>query len=180
MYIKTLFFVSLFLSAPLTWATSNRTIYKTVLPNGEVLYSSAPRPGSEEMKINLPSKVNHPTEPSSNAPLEAPQGIPVQYQIQFITPKNEQLFGVAEPDIPISLQITPALHDTDGVQLFIDNKAYGILQSDLEYTLSNLDRGTHTLQAKIFPNKQSGTPKGETGVIAIHIFKPSILTRPGN
>lgn len=182
MKIKTLCYITLFLSIPLTWATTNRTIYKTILPSGEVLYSGSSEPGSEQIKLNITpfgtkgtATPNNASVPTNDMDLNAVDKIPMQYQVRFNTPKNEQLFGVGEPNIPISLDIKPALHATDRIQLFFDNKAYGILQSDLEYTLSNLDRGTHTLQAKVFSNKQSGESKGETGVISIHIFKPSVL-----
>lgn len=168
-----------------TWATTSRTIYKTILPNGEVLYSGSAEPGSEEIKMNITQTTAK--NPSVNTPgsstvtptnLSDPNTLadkaPLQYQISFSAPKNEQLYGVGEPDIPIHLQTTPALHPTDRIQLFIDGKAYGVLQSELDYTLSNLDRGTHTLQAKVYSEKKTGDSKGETGVISIHIFKPTV------
>lgn len=179
--IRTVCYILLCLSIPLTWAATQRTIYKTILPSGEVLYSGSFEPGSEEIKVHVtPEELKNPnnaagsTTPTSSTNVNASNQAPLQYQISFIAPKNQQLYGVGEPDITVHLEISPALHPTDRIQLFIDGKPYGILQSELDYTLSNFERGAHTLQAKVYSEKKSGESKGETGIISINIFKPTV------
>lgn len=161
-------------------AQSNTTVYKTILPNGEVSYSQTSEPGSKPIII----QVTPATLPEKNTPMlrgesnmdetVVQEKIPASYDIRFALPQNEQVYTVDMTQVIVNLQVKPPLAGEDSVQLFIDDKPYGTLQSELDYTISNLERGTHTLAAKIYADKGAGSTKGEAGPISIHIQKPFV------
>lgn len=176
-FLHTLLFIvlSIYLNAH-----AEQPIYKHMLPNGEVKYSNQGGPGAERVELApmAPPHLQIRPRPTFVMPDTMVEAVPSRYQINFVTPQNEQTFTVGQPTVDITLSTSPALYTTDQVQLFLDNIPYGNLQSELTYSLSNLNRGAHSLQAKIYSNPQKGASKGETGVIVIYIQRPSIQNPP--
>jgi len=191
---KTLIFSLFFFISNISFSQELETIYKQVGPDGEVIYSHQPSPGAQ--RVHIQNYKSTPVAPihsfdsdtqltsSSTQPQENqnPNPSPTRYQITFDLPKNEQIYPMGNPTVIIKLNINPGLYPNDKIQLFIDEKPYGPLQSDLHYTLTDLDRGQHALQAKIYANAKPPedsdalTPKGETGVIVIHVQRASIYS----
>lgn len=153
------------------WATK---VYKHTAEDGTVFFSDTPQQGAEEIVIP-PVQTYHdpqsgtlssPTTPTTPLQEEVDKLIPTTYQIVFSTPENNQVFTPAMNKVEVKLYTQPALHQHDKVQLYIDGEPYQSKSHKTEFTITELSRGTHTLQAKIY-GKEHKKPKGSTESITI-------------
>ncbi len=108
---------------------------------------------------------------TKNAP---PKPIP-QYTIKIASPAPEQTFQNEAQSINVSVNVTPALEQEDLIALYVDGTASGDPGSSATITTPWLERGSHTLQAKIIQPKGKGA---ESEVITIYQQRTSKLLPP--
>lgn len=142
-----LIFVALFIAAPAVAGT-----YKWVDKNGNVHYSDTPPPeGAEEVELPKPMTFDAPDVAPRPEPPERNEDPASAYRtLEFISPKQDQVFWATGGEIPARLSVEPALRRGHRVQLFLD----GELTPDsplagLGATLTGVFRGAHTLRAVI-------------------------------
>jgi len=157
------------------WPVAANKIYKHVKPNGQTVYSDEPEAGAEEVDLP-PIQTYTSPKPAAAATDEIPQDNNYtttagthNYQMVFSAPENDQVFTVAHESIKVKIFVEPELTKTDRIKLFMDDKPVSNLQSNTEFTLKNLARGSHKLVAKVFPKSGIGEAKGRTEPIIIHI-----------
>lgn len=126
--------------------------YKWVDKNGNVHYSDTPPPqGAEEVELPKPTTFDAPDVAPRSAPAETDDELAPSYRsLEFISPKQDQVFWATGGEIPMQLAVEPALRRGHRVQLFLD----GELTPDsplegLGTLLSGVYRGAHTLRAVI-------------------------------
>lgn len=95
-----------------------------------------------------------------------------QYSIKIISPQPDQTFQNAAQSITLIVAITPELADEDKVIAFVDGNAVGEPIHATDINLPWLERGSHTLQAKIIQPKGRGA---ETNIITIFQQRASKL-----
>ncbi|HXH54992.1 MAG TPA: hypothetical protein VNK03_04535 [Gammaproteobacteria bacterium] len=109
-----------------------------------------------------------PTTPSTIA---APKPIP-QYTIKITSPKPDETFQNSAQSITITVAVTPELKPEDKVVAFVDGNAVDEPIHSTSIALPWLERGSHTLQAKIIQPKGRGAA---TDVITIFQQRTSKL-----
>ncbi len=125
--------------------------YKWVDKNGNVHYSDTPPPeGAEEVELPKTTTFDAPDVPvrprgraDSSDETPAPD-----YQLGFISPKQDQVFWATAGNIPVQLSLQPALRNSDQLLLYVDGALADPL-AGLGTTLTGVVRGTHTLRAVI-------------------------------
>lgn len=80
---------------------------------------------------------------------------PANYSIRITDPPNEQTFR-NQQQVTVALDIIPGLQDGDAVVVLVDGKAVGEPVAATSITLPVLNRGSHTIQAKIIQPKGKG------------------------
>jgi hypothetical protein len=154
-------------------------IYKYVAPDGRVEYSDQPREEAAEVEVTPlqtytpppPPKIKMTTETKSQA-----QAI-TAYQVSIMTPQDDATVRENTGRVEVALQVVPSLEADSNytLQLLFDGQPVGKASTSLKYTLTNVDRGTHTLQAKLLD--PLGTSVAHSETITFHMRRISILFR---
>lgn len=156
-------------------------IYSSTDPSGHVTYSDTPL-SNDSKKVDLPEpNVQVSQQTTSNPSMPAPAAT-----TQILTTTSPQITGTQsytvfkiqtptdqqtiqnQPVIPVEIVIKPDLQPGDQIQLFLDNKPIGQPNKNTQFTLTNIDRGQHTLSAAILNNQQKIIQKTETITIYNH------------
>jgi hypothetical protein len=153
-------------------------IYKYVTPDGRVEYSDQPREGAAEVEVTplqtyapppLPKKMTTETQSQARAT--------TAYQVSIMTPQDDATVRENTGRVVVSLQVVPSLEEDSNytLQLLLDGQPVGRASTRLKYTLTDVDRGTHTLQAKLL--NPLGTSVAQSEVITFYMRRMSILFR---
>jgi hypothetical protein len=150
-------------------------VYRSVDAQGHVIFTDAPPAGraAEEVKI---TPVN--TLPAASAPAERsrPDKEKTVYERFTITsPSNDAAFGQEVEAVDVTLELSPPLQGSDTVQFFLDGKPLGEPAQNLAYTLTGLERGTHTVEARLYDAK--GRQLMSTGSVQFHLRRISALNK---
>ncbi|QBQ53319.1 DUF4124 domain-containing protein [Nitrosococcus wardiae] len=169
----------LFLLFGLMPAIAVAGIYKYVTPDGRVEYSDQPREGAAEVEVTPLQTYTPPQLPKIKTTDEIKtqaQAVP-SYRVSIVTPENDATVRENTGRVEVALQVSPPL-DADSnytLQFLLDGQPVGQTSTSLTYTLTNVDRGTHTLQAKLLA--PSGVSIAQSETITFHMRRISILFR---
>lgn len=137
----------LFISASLS-----AEIYKTILPDGSIGYSDTPQ---ENAEIITPPELT-PTPavklPPKKVPVKDDTQAAVDYQVfQISSPENDATIYDNNGSVTMSLNINPALQTSfkHTISVYLDSQPVAQQLTKNSYTFSNIDRGSHTLSARI-------------------------------
>lgn len=127
--------------------------------------STTPTPSAAPTTTNT-------TIPTSN-PIVVPKSKPIpQYTISFISPTSEETFQSSTMEMTVVVDVKPPLEKEDTVAIFVDGSQSGEAVNSTTITIPPLERGSHTLQAKIFQPKGKGA---ESETITIYQQRHSRL-----
>lgn len=122
--------------------------------NGVVHFSDTPGPGAKRVDLVVPGP------PSGNATAPAPATAATVTQppaapattynlLEIWQPENGASFFDADSTVNVRIRTEPAVAEGDSLRLFLDGMRLDGANNQLEYTLENLDRGTHSITATI-------------------------------
>jgi len=166
------------LAAPRTdGATTQMWVW--VDSNGVTHYSDRPVPGAKLISIASmePAEDVRPAAPrpttSPAATTRPPQSSTVQYQLLeiFQPAENETFFG-ADAVVTVRIRSEPDLVTGDQMRLYLDGNLVEGEPTALEYTLSGLERGAHSLRAQIVDAQ--GKPKELSEPRMIHMRQNTV------
>lgn len=129
---------------------ASKVVYKSIDSTGKVTFTDVPPPDrpSEPIKVHAANTmpVGRSSAPEENS--DKKQG-PVKYTLLAITsPANDEVYGQDVESVTLAAQLEPGLQDGHTFQLYFDGKPVGV--NEMSYTVSPLERGTHTVEAKVF------------------------------
>ncbi len=157
--------------------TAGAGLYKGLDEEGNIIYSDKPFNNSERFTPPAITVVDAPKIPPKKEAVVEEETAETRYTKFTITaPKNNQTIW-NEPDLKVSLQITPDLDIAQGhtTWLLMDGKALVKNSKNLVLPIGRADRGEHSLQAQV-RNKKGKIIKRSKKII-VHI-KNSVVTRP--
>ncbi len=132
-------------------AAQATSIYRYVDDEGNVVFSSQPPVGRQAERVTLPP-VNAVSAPQTLAPSKTPpaQADPAKPYPGFriVAPENDTSVRANDGNFNITLHTDQPLRPSHQVVLIFDG-AEVARGAALTFTLKNVDRGTHTAQARI-------------------------------
>lgn len=169
---STAFLLFLLISLPLL----AKDVYRMTTPEGEVIFSDTYQPGAEQIHINTGSEVPTPTDAGQAGAAGDQTGSAEAggYQtFEIVQPENDATIRSNEGVVAVSLMLSPSLAEGDAIQIFVDGtKLKGELTST-QFTLNDLNRGTHSLEVKIVDAK--GNTLKSASSVNFHLRKASII-----
>ena len=153
-----------------------KDVYKWTNEEGVVIYSDTYQPGAERIHVSGSKSSDTPntattTADQTPASTEAAGGYE---KFEILTPGNEETVRSNEGVVPVGLSLTPALAPGHGIQVLVDGVPLENELKTTQFTLTNLNRGTHTLEAKIVD--ADGAVLMSAFRINFHLRKASINT----
>lgn len=153
---------------------TKRELWKWKDANGVTQYSDRPVPGATRVELYTSAPA---AAPSSQPPAPASPARPgplnvVQYQsLEIWQPASEQTFFGADTTVDVRLRSEPSLASGHELRLFLDGKLVEAGGNGNAYTLSNLNRGAHALEALIVD--QDGAVQIRSKPVVFHVMQPS-------
>jgi hypothetical protein len=158
----------------LTLNTTQAAVYKTVDKNGNVTYSDSP--GDRAEKLNLPPipVINISPSPDLNlTPKPYAKEQSRSYNLLSIdSPKNGATIRNNSGNVSVSISISPTLAENDTIVLKSNGAEIGRGRSSI-LSISQMDRGSHTLQAVIV--NADGKILSISETITFHLLRQSRL-----
>ena len=156
------------------------TVYKWVDENGVVHYSDQPHPNAQQVSVPAAQTYKAGDMPASPGGPAVPPGPaqPPPYQgCAIAQPTDEQTFTNVD-SLSIIVRTDPALRPGDQIFLLLDGQPLnGGVATGSQFTLTSLDRGSHTLQAVV--RDSGGALMCQTPGVTYNVHQPSILS-PAN
>ena len=149
-------------------------IYKHLDQHGNVVFSDSPSKESTKIELKELPIINFPTPPAPTAAKADPKTF--RYTtFEIASPSNQQTLRDNNGAFQVSLAIQPALKKSHSLQLFLDGSQSPSAANGTQFSLSGIDRGTHTVHAKVF-DKESQLIQS-TAKVTVHLHKFSSLHR---
>ena len=161
----------LLISVPLQAA-----IYKIVDEEGNVHYSDQPAPGAEKVDLPPPTVYTPPKLPAPSPPKKEEAPTPVYESLRILSPKPDEAIRSNNGDLTVKWEVRPQLKRRQGhrLVLLLDGKETQV--SGRSHRFRNVDRGTHTLAARVLDRK--GEVLVEAEPVTFHLLRNSIITNP--
>lgn len=157
-------------------------IYKWTDADGHVVFSDQPHPGAEKLPEKEVPTFNMPAVPAVNPPAESKKPTPsAGYStVKIMQPKNNVAFWDTAGEVTVETEIKPPLHTDLGHKLVLTMDGKPVAQSSggTTFQLSNVDRGTHTLDLKV--ENADGKVLTSSAPVTFTIHRASILNRKRN
>ena len=152
------------------------TVYKSVGPDGAVIYTDRPGKNAEELKLPDPSTYPPPTLPAAgNAPPFAAEsaGGAVYESVRVTAPPNEGTAFAAQGGVDVDVVLQPALMEGHTLTYVVDGKevAKGLRTDRVRVT--DLDRGTHHLEVAV--RDEGGRLVARSQRVTFHVRQSSVL-----
>jgi Domain of unknown function (DUF4124) len=157
------------------------TVYKWVDENGVVHYSDQPHENAEKVQLKAPQTYTAPKTPAGppQAPRQAASKPASAYQSCAISePANDQVFPNTDT-VTAGVTVQPAVRPGDTAVVTLDGQRVpGVPASGGQFTISPVDRGTHSIQMTI--QDSSGATVCTSPAVTFHVTQPSLQspTRP--
>jgi len=169
-------------------------VYKWVDDEGRVHFSDRPDAGSNATR--MPGfQTGSPSidKPASPEPVPATPGdtpgvykFPelfgdgsaqqaVSYSIRITTPLQDATVRDNQGIIPVAFTTSPMPEEDFSYQMFLDGMPWYQPFFSQQVYLSNVDRGTHTIQVKLM--NAEGAVVGTSNTVTIHLHRASALNR---
>ncbi len=153
-------------------------VYRLVDAHGNVSYSDQSHPEAEVIEVEeLPTYTPLATSFKSNAQnLEDNKSeVKPKYRVSIVTPADDQAFWENSGTVAVQVELEPELSQARGdlLSLSLNGNQVGEPQAKTVISLTNLDRGTHTLIATVLSN--SGKVLATSKPISFHLHRRSVL-----
>lgn len=148
-------------------------IYRWTDDAGNVIFSDTPRPGAEVVELSEPTIVPAITPPADPGKAQ-PRAVARPYATLAIArPANETTLRNTRT-VNVGIDISPRLQTQFGhrLQLLFDGQAVAPPATRTTFTLSDVDRGAHTLQAEVVT--VSGEVLEQSPVSQFFVHQPSV------
>jgi hypothetical protein len=154
-----------FVSLPLY----GKDVYKWVNGDGVVIYSDTYVEGAERLRVSGSRSAS--SSDDGGEPGEAGGG----YQsLEIVQPANDATVRNNEGTLAVGLALSPALAEGHSVKIVIDGSELEGEMKSTQFSLSNLNRGTHSLVTKVVD--ADGNVLITSNSITFHLRQASILT----
>ena len=152
-------------------------VYRWVDKDGNVHFSDVPQEGAEE--LDLPDvqtfEGSGVVAPTPAPPEPAEEETPINYSLLQITrPALDQTFWNVGGQIPVSLNVEPALQRGDSIRVYLDDQRVEDFPSTgTSHVLSEVWRGSHVLRAEVV--NASGEVLAQSEMVAFHVRQTSVI-----
>jgi len=130
--------------------TSQADIYRWVDENGATVYSDKPQDGVDAVKLPelgiYPGSSRSPASSNGPTPKQDEQDEPYS-EFRILSPVNEGTVRNNAGKVTVTMQLTPKLKPGHKIVVNLDGK--DIEPPGLRLSFTNIDRGSHTLNAQI-------------------------------
>ena len=167
------------MSVVCTAVAVSATVYRWVDENGVTHYSDQPHENAEKVHVAAPQTYKPPPtqQPQQPAGRNAPAQAPNTYQCQVTSPANDDSFPNTY-SVNTAVEVNPSPRNGDQAFLLMDGMPVPNFPTQGgAFTIDNIDRGQHTLQAIV--QDANGKLLCQSASVTFTVLQPSVLN-PAN
>lgn len=156
---------------------SAAAVYRWVDKDGNVHYSDTPVKGAKKIRVQSPQTYKSlpykKIEPTKKQKKPDPSKT---YQVAIVKPGEKETVIDNAGNVEIEFKVTPRLQlNRDHKIVLLLNGKEKMSLTTLKTKLENVDRGTHTLSARVIGRK--GEILSNSGTVTFHLKRQSLLHR---
>jgi hypothetical protein len=156
-------------------AAAGGTAYRSVGPDGTVIFSDRPSPNAEEVRLPAPSSYPPPALPArGEAPAFADQPLAAALYdtVRITAPPDGATVFAAQGGVDVDVSLDPSLMEGHTLTYVVDGKemAKGLRTDRIRIT--DLDRGTHHLEVAV--RDEAGGIVGRSQRVTFHLRQSSL------
>jgi len=149
-------------------------VYKTVGPNGQILFSDKPQPDAQAIEVQPAQTYTPAPMPPAGDKKGTPPGkaAGIAYsRLSVSAPKNNEAVRANDGNLTVELSLEPALQSEHQIVLQLDGQK-AASTSSTEIVLQNIERGTHLLRAEVVDAKGKALIRSQT--IRFHVLRRAL------
>ncbi len=150
--------------------------YRWVDEQGNVVYSDKPHPGAEAIEEKEVQTIHAPpVPPITSRESTAPPAVAGYERVAVVSPEDDTAVRENAGNVTVTIAVEPALQTTLGhkLALFVDGAQFSEPSTATQFQLNEMDRGTHTLEAKIIG--ADGEVIASSPPSEFHLLRHSVL-----
>ena len=151
-------------------------VYKVTDKDGNIAFTDQPPTLDAESVERHEVQPLNTAAPLATLPLE-PAPDPAEVSIPFVTRIEQPADGSTIPmgpgNVTVEVSISPALSDSEHLQLEIDGAPYGAPQKQRQWSLTNIYRGEHRL--RVHRLHSSGAQVDVSDTSTFYVLRPSVI-----
>lgn len=159
----------------LTSAVTTAAIYKTVDKHGNTVYTDNPPANQPAETVELPSLNTQPPVSVQQRSRTTQSHAATRYQVSINAPAPGAQIPMGQHEIPVSVELSPALQDGDYLQVLLNGTPFGGVFYSPQIVLTEVYRGEHSLQVGVF--SQDGEELARSESVTLYVQRPSVLRR---
>jgi hypothetical protein len=144
-----------------------RDVYKWINEEGVVIYSDTYVEGAERIRVT--DKKSSQASNSSDSDRDGDSGYA---SLEIVQPENDATVRSNTGSVAVGLNLSPTLGEGHSVKILVDGSELEGEMRSTQFTLNNLNRGTHSLETRIVDAE--GNVLISSKLINFHLRKASI------
>jgi hypothetical protein len=128
---------------------SGAPAWRWVDSEGTVHYSDRPVPGATQIELSGAQTFNAPPRTPTSTTVTSAQPAARYQLLEIASPAEQETLWNIGGTLPVSVQIEPPLALAHRIDLLYDGQPLNLRATGTSFTLTDVFRGTHTLQAVI-------------------------------
>ena len=164
----------LFLLGAIVATNATAEVYKRINPDGSVEFTGTPSSSEDEPVKLAPMSTFKatPTAPTRSSGSRPTPSLNKYTSLKITSPANDTTIRDNAGNLSINVSVSPSLGTGHQLVLLIDGSPKAEGRSG-QFTLTNIDRGSHTLQARVIDAANKLLISSQT--ITIHLQRFSVL-----
>lgn len=138
---------------------------------GNKIFTDSPSENAKKLELEELPVLNFPAVNADTAPTEKSQTKSSGYEKLVISsPRNDEAIRQNEGKINVQFLLQPKLKQKHQLKLYLDGQEAAASAQGNQFNLTNIDRGTHTIQIKIIDPKKRVIQSSNTVKVHLHRF----------
>ena len=159
--------------------TASAAVYKSVQPDGSVIYTNQPpQPGSKAIELTPLQSIKSVSPASTQAEPVPTKSAQENYsQLEITDPSNDETIRENTGHIVVEFNLDPPLRTEEGhtITITMDGQSIASGVTSTPITLDDVPRGTHSLGVQVVG--KDGAPIINAKPVTFHLLRASILQR---
>lgn len=154
---------------------SRREMWTWTDANGVTHFSDRPVPGARQIAVSTtapPPRVEAPQPSGGTTSSPSEPSVASYRSLEIWQPANGESFFGADAEVNVRVRSDPELAPGHTLYIYLDGKLVEGATNSLSHTLTNLERGVHSLAAVV--NDQQGNEKIRSEPRVFHVRQPTV------